>query len=41
MQLGFFAHNKLDCLFKPVHWFQFAGDAVVVTTNERQNQQIL
>ena len=23
-QLGFFAYDKLDCLFNPVHWFQFA-----------------
>ena len=40
-QLGFCAYNKLDCLFKPVHWFQFADDAAVVTTNESENQLLL
>ena len=41
MQLGFSSHDKLDCLFKPIHWFQFADDAAVVTTNERENQLLL
>ena len=40
-QLGFSAYDKLDCLFNPVHWFQFADDAAVVTTNERENQPLL
>ena len=40
-QLGFSANNKLDCLFQPLHWFQFADDAAVVTTNERENQLLL
>ena len=40
-QLGFSAHDKLDCLFKPVHWFQFADYAAVVTTNEHENQLLL
>ena len=40
-QLGFSANNKHDCLFQPVHWFQFADDAAVVTTNERENQLLL
>ena len=40
-QLGFSSHDKLDCLFKPIHWFQFADDAAVVTTNERENQLLL
>ena len=40
-QLGFSANNKLDCLFQPVHWFQFADDAAVFTTNERENQLFL
>ena len=39
--LGFSANNKLDCLFQPVHWFQFADDAAVITTNERENQLLL
>ena len=38
---GFSFHYKLDCLFKPIHWFQFADDAAVVTTNERENQLLL
>ena len=32
------SHDKLDCLSKPIHWFQFADDAAVVTTNERKNK---
>ena len=28
-------------LFYPVHWFQFAGDGFVATTNERKNQLLL
>ena len=40
-QLGFSSHDKLDCLFKPIHWFQFADDAAVLTTNERENQLLL
>ena len=40
-QLGFSSHDTFDCLFKPVHWFQFADDAAVVTTNERENQFLL
>ena len=41
MQLGFYFHDKLYCLFKPIHWFLFADDAAVVTTNERENQLLL
>ena len=41
MQLGFSSDDKLDCLFKPINWFQFADDAVVVTTNERENQLLM
>ena len=40
-QLDLSAYDILDCLFKPVHWFQFADDTAVVTTNERQNQLFL
>ena len=40
-QLGFTSHDTFDCLFNPVHWFQFADDAAVVTTNERENQLLL
>ena len=41
MQLGFSSDDKLDCLFKPINCFQFADDAVVVTTNELENQLLL
>ena len=40
-QFGFSSHDKLDCHFKPNHWFQFADDTAVVTTNERANQLLL
>ena len=40
-QLGFSPHDETDCLFHPVHWFQFADDAAVITTNERENQLLL
>ena len=41
MQLGFSSYDKLDCLFKPIHLFQFADGAAGVTTNERENQLLL
>ena len=40
-QLGFSSHDENDRLFHPVHWFQFADDAAVITTNERENQSLL
>ena len=40
-QVGFFSNDKLDCLFKAIHWFQFADDAAVVTTNDHENQLLL
>ena len=40
-QFGFSPHDENDRLFHPVHWFQFADDAAVVTTNERENQLLL
>ena len=40
-QLGFSTHDATDNLFKPIHWFQFADDAAVVTTDERENQLLL
>ena len=40
-QIGFSPHDKNDRLFHPVHWFQFANDAAVVTSNERENQLLL
>ena len=40
-QLGFSTHDQLYCLFTPVHWFQFADDAAVISTNEQENQLLL
>ena len=40
-QLGFSSHGATDRLFNPIHWFQFADDAAVVTTDERENQLLL
>ena len=40
-QFGFSPHDENDHLFHPIHWFQFADDAAVVTTNERENQLLL
>ena len=40
-QLGFSSHDKLDCLFKPIHWLQFVDDAAIVATNEHKNQLLL
>ena len=40
-KLGFSPHDEHDRLFNPVHWLQFADDAAVVTTNERENQLVL
>ena len=40
-QFSFSPHDENDRLFHPIQWFQFAGDAAVVTTNERENQVLL
>ena len=40
-QLGFSPHDGNDRMFQPVHWFQFADDAAVVTSGERENQLLL
>ena len=40
-QLGFSPHDTTNRLFNPIHWFQFADDAAVVTTDERENQLLL
>ena len=40
-QLGFSPHDGNDRLFNPVHWFQFADDAAVDTSDERENQFLL
>ena len=40
-QLGFSPHDQNDRMFQPVHWFQFADDAAVITSNEKENQLLL
>ena len=40
-QFGFSPRDENDRLFHPGYWFQFADDAAVVTTNERENQLLL
>ena len=37
-QFGYSNNNDSELSFKPVHWFQFADDAVVITGQERENQ---
>ena len=39
--LGFSTHDASYRLFHPIHWFQFADDAAVVTSDERENQLLL
>ena len=40
-QFGFSPLDENERVFHPVHWFQFADDAAVGTTNERKNQLLL
>ena len=40
-QLGFWNLNKIGISFNPMHWFQFADDAVVITSEEKHNQILL
>ena len=40
-QLGFSDHDGTNHLFNPVHWFQFADDAAVISSSERENQLLL
>ena len=39
--VGFAVHDKNDSMFQPVHWFQFADDAVVITSGKKENQILL
>ena len=39
-QLGFSLKNN-DLLLHPKHWFQFADDAAVITSQESENQNLL
>ena len=40
-QLGFSDHDGTNHLFNPAHWFQFADDAAVISSSERENQLLL
>ena len=40
-QLGFTDQDGTNHLFNPVHWFQFADDAAVISSSERENQLLL
>ena len=40
-QLGFSGHDGTNHLFNPVHWFQFADDAAVISSTGRENQLLL
>ena len=37
----FLPHDQNNCMFQPVRWFQFADDAAVITSNEKENQLLL
>ena len=39
--LGFSVHDENDRMFQPVRWFQFADDAAVITSGEKENQILL
>ena len=41
MQLGFWKFNKSGIPCNPIHWFQFADDAAVITSQEKDNQILL
>ena len=38
---GFSYSNDSGLSFRPIHWFQFADDVVVITGNEKENQLLL
>ena len=40
-QCGFHINNNYVSSLRPVHWFQFADDAAVVTGQESENQVLL
>ena len=40
-QLGFWKFNKSGIPCNPIHWFQFADDAAVISTQEKENQILL
>ena len=40
-QLGFLNLNDNGTFYNPIHWFQFADDAAVITGQEKENQLLL
>lgn len=40
-QLGFWNLSENGILCNPIHWFQFADDAAVITGQEKENQMLL
>ena len=40
-QFRFFPHDENARPYNPMHWFQFADDTAVVTTDKRENQLLL
>ena len=36
--LGFSVHDRSSRMFQPVHWFQFADDAAIIPSAEKENQ---
>ena len=40
-QCGFHINNNYVSSLRPIHWFQFADDAAVVTRQESENQVLL
>ena len=40
-QLGFWKFNKTGIPCNPIHWFQFADDAAVISSQEKENQILL
>ncbi len=41
LQLGFWKFNKTGIPCNPIHWFQFADDAAVISSQEKENQILL
>ena len=40
-QLGFWKLSQIGIPCNPIHWFQFADDAAVISSQERENQMLL
>jgi hypothetical protein len=41
LQLGFWKFNKTGIPCNPIHWFQFADDAAVIRSQEKENKILL